>query len=103
MGMSSDIATLRARHDSLGLRSIAGNPQSSGQLSDDGSSDLHRKRLEIDVVQAMAHAIRSTAEMSGAGLAMLGTPQFARQLMVAQTLLEEWHQQELQNIREQGA
>merc|ERR1719183_2647813 len=71
--------------------------------TDDGSADSHRQRVEIDVVEAMAHAIRTTAgEMAGDGLAMLGTPQFARQLLVAQTLLEERHQQELRTIREQG-
>jgi len=69
--------------------------------SDD--SVLRSERVEADVLDAMARAARTLpGDVPGEPLAILGTPHFARQLLVAQALLEEWHQKELSHIREQG-
>jgi len=97
----SEVATLRANHQSLASDSVV--DFCGGSCNDDNSADSHRQRIELDVVEAMAQAIRMTSgETPGDGMAMLGTPQFARQLLVAQGLLEDIHQRELQAIRDQG-
>jgi len=64
---------------------------------------LRSERVEADVLDAMARAARTLpGDAPGETLAILGTPHFARQLLVAQALLDDWHQKEISHIREQG-
>jgi hypothetical protein len=102
--MRSEVATLRAHHDNQSSNLSGSALDVSGSIrSEEDRADSHKQRIELDVVEAMAQAIRMTAgESPGDGMAMLGTPQFARQLLVAQGLLEEMHQRELRAIRDQG-
>lgn len=101
----SELGSLQAQQQSS-ITSAAGRSAASSNMaprSDNAEAALRSERVETDVLDAMARAVRTApGDLPGGSLAAPGTPEFARQLMLAQTLLEEWHQRELAHVHERG-
>jgi len=98
----SELAVLKTQVTERGIGVVTERGIRGG---DDSEADLQRHRIDLDVVEVMSQAIRASApsgDLASDSLAAVGTPQFARQLLEAQALLEELHHKELLAIKERG-